>query len=86
MSKYNWKSGFPPHIGFWLTCGHMSQETSRQWRWFDGIEWSMACTEEGEFEDVERYALQHTLFKWETFLYCDYWPENARVPRLVPEV
>lgn len=71
-----WNSGPPPHIGWWNAS--ISSVLDR-WRWWDGTNWSVANSSGwGLCLDVESPEDQCRI-KW-----TDYWPENARVPRVDP--
>jgi hypothetical protein len=66
-SKYNWKSGPPPHIGWWLTADHRGVH---RWCWWNGLDY--------DYQGERKQA--HTL------CWSDYYPENARVPRVDPSL
>jgi hypothetical protein len=77
-----WKSGRPPHVGWWnaSTTGRCSI-----WRWWNGEFWSQACDD----DDTPTYALECAQLRddsvsIDTVWWTDYWPENARVPRVSP--
>ena len=75
-----WNSGPPPHIGWWNASvgGH-----NNSWRWWNGTEWSYNVSATDSATDVAHFAKQispdQDRIKW-----TDYWPENARVPRVDP--
>lgn len=80
--KRKWKSGPPPHIGWWnASVG----QASYAWRWWDGKCWSVAAFT----SDGPRLAARAAGFKAKPCLqkrieWTDYWPENARVERKAP--
>lgn len=82
-SKRVWNSGPPPHIGWWnaSTCND-----ARGWRWWNGKGWSnkadcrLPKTYAGIVAGVRSPAIAQFAVKW-----TDYWPKNARVPRVVPK-
>jgi transcription antitermination factor NusG len=82
--KRVWHSGPPPHIGWWNASFDKSY---RDWRWWDGSRWSKLAFPEDPACYASIYAdtkvapeHQHAV-RW-----SDYWPENARVPRVDPGV
>jgi hypothetical protein len=69
-----WNDGHPPFIGWWnasiyydLTC----------WRWWNGVEWSV-----GNYRGCELIFAEATGRTSENIKWTDYWPKNARVPRI----
>lgn len=48
-SKYNWKVGNPPHVGWWLTADHKGVH---RWCWWNGLDY--------DYQGVRKQA--HTLF------------------------
>lgn len=90
MSERVWHKGPPPHIGWWETsaslAGQSGTSTARltgAWRWWDGSCWSLYCMPDEHPGGVARRAKLPSgasgRMEW-----TDYWPENARVPRLDP--
>lgn len=81
MTDRKWHSGPPPHIGWWNASLDRGEDV---WRWWDGREWSWCV---GESEPISTAVLNakiklpyfHSIISW-----SDYWPENARVPRIDP--
>lgn len=85
MNKRAWKSGPPPHAGWW--SARLCTDTRLgEWRWWDGKCWStpayrqMTCGQAGQ---IARCVTSRPL---NSIQWCDYWPENARVPRITPVV
>lgn len=78
--RRKWHKGPPPHVGWWNASVNRDPES---WRWWDGLEWSMAAFPEDEERVAAREAFAKTttnsLIEWTT-----YWPKNARVPRIKP--
>lgn len=72
-----WKSGPPPHIGWW----NASCSKAPVWRWWDGHVWSDYRVEEDRSTRGTRAATpeQQECIRW-----SDYYPEGARVPRVDP--
>ena len=78
-----WHSGPPPHVGWWNAS---QTKHNGSWRWWNGSSWSRDVHQ----NDGPAWASAHAMWvetaeinaiiKW-----TDYWPENARVPRIDPE-
>ena len=81
-SKRVWRSGPPPHKGWWNASVRQDQIC---WRWWDGRRWSEAAFPDESADVVGRRAAttkgvpRKVIIQW-----SDYWPENARVPRIKP--
>ena len=77
-----WHKGFPPHTGWWYT---KFDQCIYFWRWFDAENqtWSVGVPDTYTPEQAARWAAQkgaiQTSIEW-----SNYWPENARVPRIDP--
>ncbi len=77
-----WHKGPPPFPGWWNASWNFNDGI---WRWWNGRYWSKAVVSCSPVASVRCAArrheqLQDTLqIKW-----TDYWPENARVPRVDP--
>lgn len=79
-----WHSGPPPHVGWWNASYYDGHNRNMSWRWWNGEYWShlvfpfdsivMVGISSGEFDDYQ-----------DKIQWTDYWPENARVPRVNPE-
>lgn len=80
-----WRYGIPRHIGFWMTAAE-GNESTQAWRWWDGSYWSMAIDPSASIEMVSTLARRKTIFKGINFVYSNYWPKNARVPRIDPRM
>lgn len=75
-----WNKGAPPHVGWWLAKDRLPL-VGNEWRFFDGVAWSIFCREREDGSDGERYSdfnINEIEWSW-------YWPENARVARVNPE-
>ena len=83
MSKQTWYKGYPPFTGWW--CTKLGPVTNI-WRWFDADKqaWSVAMHEAYSAEYVAPYAAIEAPTKPNLIEWTDYWPENARVPRVDP--
>lgn len=87
--KLDWHRGPPPHIGWWQ-ASFGRQETS--WRWWDGEMWStIAAHPDWDWATVEetldnRRTLGLDKNDPHPMEWTHYWPENARVPRINPEL
>lgn len=74
-----WHKGPPPHIGWWNASTYRSDRT---WRWWDGSLWSRSAAPGKSAKEAARLARNPSPvsgIEW-----TDYWPENARVPRIAP--
>lgn len=74
-----WKTTNPHHVGWWLCRGDW-------WRWWDGKVWSFGAKSgcaESTLQGAYRTPAVNQVIEW-----CDFWPEDALVPRLStnPEV
>lgn len=75
-----WYKKPPPHIGWW------NASTARLhyvWRWWNGQNWSLPVHENAPLDEVE-YCVKikdDPVYEME---WSDYYPENARVPRISP--
>ena len=79
-----WHSGAPPHVGWWRTdpgakklLPNGRSVALEVWRWWDGVFWSVA-----HGPSVVRVITDRT--EVSNIMWCDYYPENARVPRINP--
>ena len=81
MSERIWVEGYPPHEGWWLTKSAAST-INQAWRWWDGTCWSIPCHEGESADEAEFWATKATVCT--NVLWCSYWPENGRVPRINP--
>lgn len=80
--KFN--SGNPPHTGWWYTerdDGPYSQPMAA-WRWWNGKQWSMACHSDNSIAAIVERAQEPTRIGQVRISWSDYWPYNARVPRI----
>lgn len=79
MGGRKWHKGPPPHVGWWNASASNNEDI---WRWWDGKRWSQGVFDTVSCEVAASYASQPTAIqgiKW-----TDYYPKNARVPRLNP--
>jgi len=84
MIKRTWNKGFPPHTGWWNASTTRSEVV---WRWFDAStqQWGQPCSKNvsnGTLMCAARTPVhqdESVFIEW-----TDYWPENARVPRIDP--
>lgn len=76
-----WHMGPPPHVGWW-NAGF--NELPRAWRWWDGIRWSRVAWDDQSASQARALAYKpartNANVRW-----TDYYPANARVPRINPE-
>ena len=93
-TKPVWHSGPPPHVGWWNAGRWPELGAKNSWCWWDGKRWSDPVSVP---EDCAGSALvsgwaDHMLRYHHTDLpglpsvyWTDYYPENARVPRVNPD-
>lgn len=83
MTDRIWHKGPPPHVGWWnASVGRVSGV----WRWWNGEYWSMHATSRAKAIDAAQQAAQKSINGQEKIEWSDYYPENARVPRVDPKV
>lgn len=75
-----WHKGQPPHIGWWNASKIGSYDT---WRWWNGSEWSVLVYEEEAQLSASIFA-KHVARIQVNIQWTDYYPVNARVPRVDP--
>lgn len=75
-----WHSGPPPHVGWWQASASWNP---RLWRWWNGTYWSLPVRKDDCAREVEFASKTETPIRG--IEWNDYWPTNARVPRLAPE-
>lgn len=83
MSKRIWKSGPPPHIGWWNAS---TREDKNFWRWWNGETWSFGCLHDAESLYAAKCANERVSIRSKYVKWCDYYPPNARVPRIDPRL
>lgn len=76
-----WRSGPPPHVGWWNASAGRSKV---MWRWWDGKRWSRAAADFRSSKTAARRAEEPTLYTG-AIEWRHYYPEGARVPRINPE-
>lgn len=80
MTKRVWKSGPPPHVGWWNASIAFDL---RAWRWWDGKNWSLAAYEYASAKNAGKRAKGKSSY-YKEIKWTDKYPENARVPRIDP--
>lgn len=75
------RKGPPPHIGWWYTQRH---DGVKAWRWWDGSRWSVVVYHDREQTRLNNLVRSKSPFDMTQIEWCKYWPENARVERIVP--
>lgn len=79
MSKRTWHKGPPPHVGWWnASVG----SDANIWRWWNGEFWSYAADPWNSIYNVIEFA--NTKSEIQSIEWTDYYPPNARVPRIDP--
>lgn len=81
MNKIKWSYGEPPHVGWWNASFAQSHDS---WRFWDGKSWSCAAHPHYNAKMARDSAKEKSAFN-RIIQWCDYWPKNARVPRINPE-
>ncbi len=80
MSDRVWHKGPPPFSGWWNAS---KSRNRKSWRWWEGGKWSVQVREDESAKDAQLWAEIESVYQ-ELIEWTDYWPENARVPRLDP--
>lgn len=82
-NKRVWNTGNPPHIGWWNASEFRDPLA---WRWFDGKKWSRVAWAYSSPYIAAQAANHRVSSSWcmGPILWTDYWPPNARVPRIDP--
>ena len=82
MKYLKWHIGTPPHIGWWMASVYRDPEI---WRWWNGRYWSRPVRIDNTSKEAA-FRAKHAAngigvagIEW-----SDYYPENARVPRVKP--
>lgn len=87
-----WHTGKPPHVGWWLVRGLVNVQripdsepvpVNQLWSWWDGKAWSRTAYTYYTYEQAATVAA-FKLLPSLPVLWSDYWPKNARVPRVAP--
>jgi len=75
-----WNKGFPPHTGWWYT----KTAGNQLWRWFDAEKqtWSVSADHTDSAETAAQWAAQKSAIQPALIEWSNYWPKNARVPRV----
>ena len=81
MSDRIWHKGPPPHVGWWNAS---TDDNENVWRWWNGEYWSQASNERRPAEAAVGRAKYRTFCCQDAIEWSDYWPADARVPRLDP--
>ena len=85
-----WHSGPPPHVGWWNASSatyvdRWNPTRNNVWRWWNGHAWSVPVYESNTISDVANRAEIALDSDYSSAVeWTDYWPENARVPRIDP--
>lgn len=74
-----WHSGPPPHVGWWNANEYKNPYL---WRWWNGENWSTAVHQ----SETAKWAGDSVNWPYydDDIVWSDYWPANARVPRIDP--
>lgn len=75
MQERIWNDGPPPFVGWW----------NARWRWWDGKTWSgSAGSSWDEVQILNPPAFRMPPQRSSLIQWTDYYPDNARVPRIDP--
>ena len=80
MTDRIWHNGPPPHIGWWNALDLC--EWPNEWRWWNGENWSIAVNHRHLPESAGAVSKNPSAFRLDEIQWSDYWPADARVPRL----
>ena len=83
-TKHTWHKGPPPFVGWWKTKWERTDGIN--WRWWNGELWSKCALYDDYILTVMDKANKPSNFLPDEILWSDYWPENARVPRIDPRM
>lgn len=81
MSTRIWHKGPPPFVGWWNASIERADDV---WRWWNGKQWGIAVKEGDSNFLVTAFARERTILRPDEIEWTDYWPKNARVPRIDP--
>lgn len=81
MTERIWHKGPPPYRGWWNASIVRSKKA---WRWWNGEGWSAPAYPDHTSEEAADAASYNILRSTNEVEWTDYWPENARVPRIDP--
>ena len=86
VEEREWHSGPPPHVGWWNASYTTGVNREMVWRWWDGKNWSLNVFDT-ESNVAHIGSLSHRIDPRQHLIeWTDYWPENARVPRINPSL
>ena len=80
MSTRTWHKGPPPFPGWWNASWNFNH---RIWRWWNGRYWSKSVFLDDGMNYI-KVATSRPDQNQDDIKWSDYWPENARVPRVDP--
>ena len=85
MNNIQWQADSPPHVGWWNCSFGKNNFPSNVWRWWNGEVWSVALTKWDFLRDVDKLAGCKESPRMNKYItWCDYYPADARVPRVKP--
>jgi len=80
MTKRKWYKGPPPHVGWWNAS---LMNDPRAWRWWNGRHWSTSA--KANYSHYEAFRAANASYMGTAEIeWSDYYPANARVPRIDP--
>jgi len=81
MTKRTWHKGPPPHVGWWNAC---IERDLNAWRWWNGKYWSVQLHPNDTQAEVGVWGGEKTEYRINDIEWTNYYPANARVPRIDP--
>jgi hypothetical protein len=79
-----WRSGPPPFPGWWNASFNRDPEA---WRWWNGARWSMPAYPHQTNTSARAVARQGSSLSIQADIeWRHYYPANARVPRVNPNI
>ncbi len=79
--KRIWHKGPPPHVGWWNASRKRAIDL---WRWWDGEQWSQGARARRTASAAAPIAKRPAWSPKNEIEWSDYYPADARVPRLDP--
>ena len=86
MTDRTWHKGPPPHVGWWETIIFNQPIVYPAWRWWNGNRWSVCVEDWAPIKSVAFLARTPSGYSKTKIQWSDYYPPNARVPRVNPNI
>jgi hypothetical protein len=78
-----WHKGPPPFVGWWNAS---SMKICSLWSWWNGESWSAGVMDDMDETYAATCAVAPNERNTSEIFWSDYYPEDARVPRVNPDV